>query len=227
MTRVTLAINGRNVTAAEGTTLLQAATSAGVTIPTLCHHDDVTPFGACRLCTVEIHKGGRTRLVASCLYPVEEGLDVHTESPRVAKGRKMILELLMARAPGVQLLRSLAARYGARADRFDPEPSFCVLCGLCVNYCQEVKGKNAMGFIGRGVDRQVMFFGDTAANECLGCAACMTLCPTGVWPSNYGLARVPHLTWPASPFAELPETHDADSELDGVPLDPAPDGAGS
>jgi len=195
-----LAINGRNVTAAEGTTLLQAAISAGITIPTLCHHEDVTPFGACRLCTVEIHRGGRTRLVASCVYTVEEGLEVHTESPRVAKGRKMILELMMARAPGVQQLRDLGARYGARADKFDPEPSFCLLCGLCVNYCQEVKGNDAIGFVGRGVDRQIMFFPEVVARECPRCGACSALCPTGVWPSNYGLAKVPHFAWPADPF---------------------------
>lgn len=191
---MTLVINGRNVTAEEGMTILEAARNVGVDIPTLCHLEEVAPFGACRLCTVEIAKGGRSRLVASCCYPAEEGLNVQTESERLTKGRKLILEMMLARAPGVQALRDYAGRYGAEADKFSPDPSFCLLCGLCVNYCAEVKGKHAIGFMGRGVDRQVMFLPGVASEECPECGDCFTLCPTGVWPSNYGLSRVPHFS---------------------------------
>ena len=113
-----MVIAGRTVTAQQGMTVLEVARGAGVDIPTLCHHDDVAPFGACRLCTVEIAKGGRSRLVASCCYPADEGLDVRTESERLTRGRKLILEMMLARAPGVQVLRDYASRYGAEADKF-------------------------------------------------------------------------------------------------------------
>ena len=194
MSEVALIIDGRAVTAEQGMTVLEAAQRAGIDVPTLCHLEGVAPFGACRLCTVEITRGGRSRLVASCCYPAEEGLDVQTESEKVVKGRKLVLEMLLARAPGTQALQEYGKRYGAQADKFSPDPSHCFLCGLCVNYCAEVKGKHAIGFIGRGVERQVMFLPGVVAEECSECGACFTLCPTGVWPSNYGLARVPHFT---------------------------------
>ena len=122
MSEVTLVINGRDVTAEEGMTILEAARAAGVDVPTLCNHEELAPFGACRLCTVEIAKGGRSRLVASCVYPVEEGLDVQTESEPVVKGRKLILEMLLARAPGVQVLRDYGKRYGVDATKFSVGP---------------------------------------------------------------------------------------------------------
>ena len=201
MNEVVLTINGQSVMAVEGMTILQAAQSAGIEIPTLCHLSTLTPAGACRLCTVEISKGGRSRLVVSCVYPVEEGLDVQTESERVVKGRKLILEMLLARAPGVQALREYGVKYGVDMDKFPCEPNFCILCGLCVRYCAEVKRKNAIGFVGRGVERQVMFQPEIAAQECAKCGECFSICPTGVLPSNYGIARVPHFAWPRNPFS--------------------------
>jgi bidirectional [NiFe] hydrogenase diaphorase subunit len=200
MSEISLTINGQTVAAAEGMTILEAAREAGVDIPTLCDRDDLTPYGGCRLCTVEIAKGGRSRLVASCVYPAEEGLDVQTETERVAEGRKLILELLLARAPGAEVLREYGKRYGVDVEKFAPEPNYCVLCGLCVRYCAEVKGACAIGFVGRGVDRQVMFQPEIAARECPSCGECFALCPTGVLPSNYGIIRVPHFAWPANPF---------------------------
>jgi bidirectional [NiFe] hydrogenase diaphorase subunit len=188
---VTLFINDNEVKARQGMTILQAAQSAGIEIPTLCHHEKLTPFGACRLCTVEIVKGQRSRLVTSCVYPVEDGLVVKTESEPVIKVRKMLLEMMWARAPGVQAIRDYGTRYGINKDKFDVEATCCILCGLCVRYCSEVKKKNFIGFVGRGTERQVMFLPEADFNECLKCGECYNLCPTGVMPSNYGLAQLP------------------------------------
>ena len=200
MTEISMTINGRAVKAPEGATILQAARVAGADIPTLCNLEPLEASGACRLCTVEISKGGRTRLVASCVYPVEEGLDVQTESETVVRGRRLILEMLLARAPSVQVLREYGRRYGVDVDKFEQEPNYCIMCGLCVRYCAEVKGACAIGFAGRGVDRQVMFLPEIAAEACPSCGECFALCPTGVLPSNYGVTRVPHFDWPANPF---------------------------
>lgn len=188
---VTLSINDIKVKARQGMTVLQAAQSAGIDIPTLCHHEKLTPLGACRLCTVEIVKGQRSRLVTSCVYPVEDGLEVKTESEPVIKVRKMLLEMMWSRAPGVQAIRDYGIRYGVDKNKFDVEPTCCILCGLCVRYCSEVKKKNFIGFVGRGTERQVMFLPEADFNECLKCGECYGICPTGVMPSNYGLARLP------------------------------------
>ena len=200
MSEISLTIDGREVVTKEGVTILEAAREAGVDIPALCAHELLAPYGGCRLCTVEVAKGGRSRLVASCVYPAEEGLDVQTESESVVEGRRLILEMLLARAPGVEVLREYGKRYGVDVDKFEQEPSYCILCGLCVRYCAEVKGACAIGFVGRGVERQVMFLPEVAARECPQCGECFAICPTGVLPSNYGITRVPHFDWPANPF---------------------------
>ena len=166
MNEVSLTINGKEVRAPAGSTVLEAARSAGIDIPTLCYHEELRPRGACRLCLVEITQNGRTRLVTACVYNVAEGLKVETETAEVVKIRKMLIELMLATAPGVQKLQDYATRYGITRSRFAVEPDFCILCGLCVRYCAEVKGKNAIGFIGRGTQRQVTFFPDIATVEC-------------------------------------------------------------
>ena len=189
---VTLVINDKEVKARQGMTILEAAQSIGIDIPTLCYHKKLTPYGACRLCTVEIVRGQRSRLVTSCVYLVEDGLIVKTESEPVIKIRKMLLEMMWARAPGVQAIRDYGIKYGISRTKFEVEPTFCILCGLCVRYCAEVKKKNAIGFIGRGTEREVMFFPEIASEECPECGECYSICPTGVLPSNYGLAQLPH-----------------------------------
>ena len=207
MGEVALIINDQEVKAKEGTTILEAAQSVGIDIPTLCHHEKLAPYGACRLCTVEIVKGQRSRLVTSCVYTVEDGLIVKTESEPVIKIRKMLLELMWARAPGVQPLRDYGMRYGISGveairdygvtttkTKFEIEPTFCILCGLCVRYCAEVKKKHAIGFIGRGTEREVVFFPEIAHEECPNCKECFTICPTGALPSHYALAEAHHST---------------------------------
>ena len=202
MSEVTLTINDEEVKAREGMTILEAARSAGVDIPTLCYHEKLAPYGACRLCMVEIIKGKRSRLVTSCVYPVEDGLIVKTESEPVIKGRKMLLELMWARAPGAKAIQDYGMRYGIDRTKFKVEPTYCILCGLCVRYCAEVKKKNAIGFVGRGTERKVMFFPEIASEECPKCGECFSICPTGVLPSNYALARVPYFTWQLNPFLQ-------------------------
>src|SRR4030042_6331091 len=125
MSEILLKIDGKEVKAKEGMTVLEAARSAGISIPTLCHHEKLEPYGACRLCTVEAETRGRTNLVAACLYPVEQNLVVRTRSEKVDKTRKMILELLLAHAPDAGELQNLAQEYGANKGRFDKEHSFC------------------------------------------------------------------------------------------------------
>ncbi|MFC2072248.1 2Fe-2S iron-sulfur cluster-binding protein [Chloroflexota bacterium] len=178
MESIKLEINGKLVEAEKGMTILQAARGAGIDIPTLCHDERLSPYGACRLCTVEITQNNRTRLVASCVYPADGELIVKTESERVKKIRKMILELLLPLSPSGPL-ESLAQKYGLEKSRFTTEPTACVLCGLCVRYCEEIKKASAIAFIGRGIEREVAFVPEVASNVCSGCRECFTLCPSG------------------------------------------------
>jgi bidirectional [NiFe] hydrogenase diaphorase subunit len=198
MSEITLQIDGREVKAKQGMTILEAAQSAGIFIPTLCHHEKLEPYGACRICTVEIETRGRTNLVAACLYPVEQNLVVRTRSKRVDKVRKMLLELMLAHAPDAVGLRDLAKEYGADKARFEKEPSFCILCGLCVRYCAEVKKKNAIGFVDRGTRREISFIPEIASKECENCKECFPLCPTEALQAAFVLTKALTSPLPAS-----------------------------
>jgi NADH dehydrogenase/NADH:ubiquinone oxidoreductase subunit G len=189
MSEILLQIDGREVKAREGMTILQAAKHAGIFIPTLCQHQRLEGYGACRICTVEIENRGRTRLVAACLYPVEKDLVVRTRSENVDKIRKMLLELMLAHAPDAQAVKDLAQTYGADKARFEKEPSFCILCGLCVRYCAEVKKKNAIAFVDRGTRREINFIPEIASQECWSCKECFPLCPTSYLQAAYFLAE--------------------------------------
>jgi NADH dehydrogenase/NADH:ubiquinone oxidoreductase subunit G len=202
MSDILLQIDGKEVEARAGMTILQAAQSAGIMIPTLCHHEKLDSYGACRICTVEVETRGRTNLVAACLYPVERNLVVRTRSETVDKVRKMILELLLAHAPEAPALQELARQYGAKGARFEKEPSFCILCGLCVRYCAEVKKKNAIAFVDQGAKREISFIPEIASQECWSCKECFPLCPTSYLQAAYflveGLAFPPPSFEPAS-----------------------------
>jgi len=189
MSEILLQIDGREVKATEGMTLLEAARSAGISIPTLCHHEKLEPYGGCRLCIVEVEDRGRTSLVVSCVYPVKGNLVVRTRSVKVDRIRKMILELLMAHAPDAFELQNLAQEYGADRDRFEKEASFCIHCGLCVRYCAEVKKKNAVGFVDRGTRKEISFIPEIAAKECWDCKECFPLCPTEALQAAFVLTR--------------------------------------
>jgi NADH dehydrogenase/NADH:ubiquinone oxidoreductase subunit G len=189
VSEILLHIDGKEVRAREGMTVLEAARSAGITIPTLCYHEKLEPFGACRLCTVEAEVRGWTKFVAACLYPVEKDLVVRTRSEKVDRIRKMILELLMAHAPHSPQLLDLAREYGADGGRFEQESSFCVLCGLCERYCAEVKKKNAVGFINNGGRREISFIPEIALSECNDCKECFELCPTSYLQAAFVLTE--------------------------------------
>ncbi|MBN2317573.1 MAG: (2Fe-2S)-binding protein [Acidobacteria bacterium] len=203
MSEILLQIDGKEVKASEGMTIYEAAKSAGIFIPTLCHHEKLTPYGACRVCTVELETAGRTRLVAACVYPVERNMVVRTRSVKVGKTRKVILEELLAHAPDSEDLRRLAREYGADADRFEKEPAFCILCGLCVRYCAEIKQKYAVGFSDRGPRREIIFIPEVASKACWDCKECFELCPTSYAQAAYVLTEA--LAFPDRASASAPE----------------------
>ncbi|MCF8039037.1 MAG: (2Fe-2S)-binding protein [Desulfohalobiaceae bacterium] len=189
MSQIQLQIDGKEIKAREGMTVLEAAREAGIYIPTLCHHEKLEPFGGCRLCLVEATVRNRTNLVVSCVYPVQENVVVRTRSEKVDRIRKTILELLLAHAPDSMVLQELAREYGAEPDRFEKESSFCIHCGLCVRYCAEVKGKHAIGFIDRGIRKEISFIPEIAAKECAACKECFPLCPTSYLQSVFVLTE--------------------------------------
>jgi bidirectional [NiFe] hydrogenase diaphorase subunit len=185
MSEFLLRIDGKEVRVRAGMTLLEAARSVGVSIPTLCHHEKLAPYGGCRLCIVEAASRGATRLVVSCVHPAEEGLVVKTRSEKVDRLRRIILELLLAHAPHSPELQALGREYGADPERFEKDASFCVHCGLCVRYCAEVKQAHAVGFIDRGVRKELCFVPEIAAKECERCKECFPLCPTSYLQAAY------------------------------------------
>lgn len=192
MSEISFTIDGKNVTAKKGQTVFEAAKEAGISIPVLCHYDKLEPYGGCRFCTVEAEVKGWTKLVASCLYPVENGLIVRTRSEKVDLIRRVILELLLAHAPDAFDLQELAKEYGADKNRYEKEPSFCIHCGLCVRYCAEVKKANAVGFVDRGTRREISFIPDIAGKECWNCKECFPLCPTEALQAAYVLVEALH-----------------------------------
>ncbi|MBU0753766.1 MAG: (2Fe-2S)-binding protein [Planctomycetes bacterium] len=190
MSDIRLQIDGKEVAAKAGMTVLEAARCAGISIPTLCHHEELAPYGGCRICIVEAGSASaKTKLVVSCVHPVEENLIVQTRSEKVDRIRKTLLELLMAHAPESPQLKDLAEEYGADRNRFEKNTSFCIHCGLCVRYCDEVVKKNAVGFIDRGIRKEISFIPEIAARECNDCKRCFPLCPTSYLQAAFVLTE--------------------------------------
>ncbi len=189
MSDILLQIDGTDVKATKEMTVLQAAQKAGIHIPTLCHHEELEPYGGCRMCMVEVETRGRTQYVVSCLYPVAQGLVVRTKTEKVGKIRKLILEELLAHAPDSPQLTSLAEEYGADRNRFEKDASFCILCGLCVRYCAEIKKLEVVTFVDNGARREISFVPELAAKECWDCKECFPLCPTSALQAAYLLTE--------------------------------------
>ncbi|MFZ5516730.1 MAG: 2Fe-2S iron-sulfur cluster-binding protein [Candidatus Zhuqueibacterota bacterium] len=174
---INLTMNGLDVQVEEGTTLLEAANLYGFHIPTLCYHDGLSPYGACRLCVVEIASGASTKIVSSCTYPATEGLKVFTNSQRVLDARKMVIELHLATCPGSKVIQDLASKHGVHQVRFKQEYEDCINCGLCVRMCAEQMMGKAIGFVGRGHNRHITTPFDIRSEECRLCGGCMYICP--------------------------------------------------
>jgi len=174
---INLKLNGLNVQVEEGSTILDASKFYGFPIPTLCYMEGLSPYGACRLCVVEIGKEPKSKLVTSCTYPVEEGLVVRTASERVLRARKMIIELLLASCPQSKTIQDLASAHEVRQQRFRQEYEDCIMCGLCTRMCAEQMMAKAIGFRGRGDKRSIGTPFDIRSEECRLCGACMYVCP--------------------------------------------------
>lgn len=170
-------MNNVPVTVEEGTTLLEAARSMGFPIPTLCHMEGLSPYGACRLCLVEIGEGKRATLVSSCTYPAQEGIKVRTASSRVIRARRILIELYLASCPQSKTIQDLASAHGIRQQRFRQEYEECILCGLCVRMCKEQMMAGAIGFRGRGRNRSIGTPFDAPSDSCRLCGGCMYVCP--------------------------------------------------
>jgi len=177
----TLIVDGHELHAEEGQTVLEVARENGIEIPTLCHHPLLEPQGACRLCTVEIVRHGRSRLETACTYPAWDGIEVKTDSPAVQEARKVILGLFLSRCPEVAVIQDLARQYGVTEPPFPPEDpeQKCILCGLCVRTCHELVKADVLNFSQRGPDRQVGPPFLEESSQCIGCGACTIVCPTG------------------------------------------------
>jgi NADH dehydrogenase/NADH:ubiquinone oxidoreductase subunit G len=194
-------IDGQLIEVSEGTTVLEAARMLDISIPTLCHHPKLTPFGGCRLCIVEIKGIGRP--VTSCTTPVNDGMEVTTSSPRIEDLRKTVLELILSDHPndcmvcertGDCTLQEMAYNYGIRENRFAGERRVyakkdgnafierdmekCIMCGRCVKVCDEVQGVEAIDFAYRGFKSKVCppYEHDL---DCEFCGQCVSVCPTG------------------------------------------------
>ena len=196
---VGVVIDGHALTVPAGATVLAAAAEIGVDIPTLCYHPNLTPNAVCRMCVVEPSRG-RT-LIPACVAPCVEGLEVHTDTPRVQRARKVILELLhstvdCSEAPQIQ---TYSARYGADPARFlggerrdaavkDDNPFYvrdyskCILCWRCLQVCaDDVQNTFALTLGERGFHTSIATFFDAPMPDttCVFCGNCVEMCPTG------------------------------------------------
>jgi bidirectional [NiFe] hydrogenase diaphorase subunit len=196
---VTLTINGVAIQAETGASILEAARANNIDIPSLCYHESVSSYGACRLCLVEVTQGKRKRLVASCLFPVEDGLVIQTDTEEIINIRRMLVELLLERCPDSEVIREMARQLGAQqvpaAGRRTSDK--CILCALCARTCNEVVGVCAISLVDRGVNRELATPFYDASDVCIGCGSCAYVCPTGaISCEDVGDKRI--IQWPTS-----------------------------
>ena len=183
---IQLTINNKKVSVTGERTILEACREHGFEIPTLCYHPALEPFGACRLCVVEVSSSGRpARLTASCVTPCADGMLVETHSPNVLKSRKMTAELLLAEAYHNPEILRLAAELGVSEVRYQSEQiDDCVLCELCVRACKEIVGVEAISTIYRGFGKKVSPPFQIKSKVCIACGTCVLICPTNAIELN-------------------------------------------
>lgn len=178
--KVPITIDGQMVQIDSGAPIMDAAKKAGVVIPTLCYHEALKPYGSCRLCMVEMIINKQRRLVTACSFPVEGGMEVFTDTAKLRQFRRMMIELLLAKGPDVSSLHAMAKQMGIQSSRFKKQDTTeCILCGLCVRFCEEVVGVSAIGLVNRGIDREVATPFKVASDVCIGCGSCTYICPAG------------------------------------------------
>ena len=212
-----LTIDDQPIEIPQGYTLLQAAREHGIFIPTLCYLETLAPYAACRLCLVELVGPRGSKLVASCAYPCEEGLVIRTNSPMVNDARRTVIELLMSTAGHLPAVQVLAQEYNVPAPYVTLESNDCILCGLCVRACKEIVGVAAISLTQRGMARAVSTPFQISSADCIECATCALVCPTGAihieditrpvrtvhtWASSYArrACRLCEYEPPGSPF---------------------------
>ncbi|MEW5936255.1 MAG: 4Fe-4S dicluster domain-containing protein [Candidatus Thermoplasmatota archaeon] len=174
---VTVELDGTKFDVDEGMTVLDAARKHNIEIPTLCYNKALSPYGACRLCVVEILSARGAQLASACTYPVSEGLRVITNSEKVQKSRRLTLELLLARCPEEEVVINLAKEHGISETRFKKKDDNCIFCGLCVRMCERM-GMQAINFTGRGMNRELGTPYMEPSDVCMTCGACAFICPT-------------------------------------------------
>ncbi|OHD75511.1 MAG: hypothetical protein A2V99_15305 [Spirochaetes bacterium RBG_16_67_19] len=188
---INLTIDGQKASAAPDRSVLEVCRQSGIKIPALCYHPALPAYGACRLCLVEVEERGRSKITASCLFPVREGLVVRTNTDTVIQRRRIMAELLLARCPSSEAVQAIAAEIGVTESRFPKKNEDCILCGLCTRVCSELMKTGAIDFTGRGNRRKVQPAYNRSSPLCLACGACQWVCPTGVGLLEKASARPP------------------------------------
>ncbi|HYE81863.1 MAG TPA: 2Fe-2S iron-sulfur cluster-binding protein [Clostridia bacterium] len=196
-------IDGKSCEAEHGEYILDVAKRNGIDIPTLCNSDALPGLGSCRLCVVELTERNRTKVVASCIYPINREAEVKTNSPKIIGIRKSIMRLLLSHSPENQSLSTISLKYGLMPSVLPELPEKaddCILCGLCAKACEEL-GASAISTVGRGTGKRVSTPYDEPSAVCVGCGSCAAVCPTvaikpeessgirTIWGKNFELIK--------------------------------------